>query len=120
VLRTGRTVLQGPAPERVQDADVWRIYLGLETPTGWSHIKAGELRISPAKRGRVAVATLAYAGAGAGEDFTACVTLTRLASLADLSREERQRCTTVRPTMARLACRSTVTASSKCRGSIDF
>jgi branched-chain amino acid transport system ATP-binding protein len=34
VLQTGRTVLQGPASELAQDADVQRIYLGLETPTG--------------------------------------------------------------------------------------
>jgi branched-chain amino acid transport system ATP-binding protein len=32
VLQTGRTVLQGPASELAQDADVQRIYLGLETP----------------------------------------------------------------------------------------
>ncbi len=31
VLQTGRTVLQGPADELAQDADVQRIYLGLET-----------------------------------------------------------------------------------------
>jgi len=31
VLQTGRTVLQGPASEMAQDADVQRIYLGLET-----------------------------------------------------------------------------------------
>ena len=31
VLQTGRTVLQGPASELAQDADVQRIYLGLET-----------------------------------------------------------------------------------------
>jgi len=34
VLQTGRTVLQGPASELAQDADVQRIYLGLETPAG--------------------------------------------------------------------------------------
>jgi len=34
VLQTGRTVLQGPAAELAQDADVQRIYLGLETPSG--------------------------------------------------------------------------------------
>jgi len=32
VLQTGRTVLQGLASELAQDADVQRIYLGLETP----------------------------------------------------------------------------------------
>jgi branched-chain amino acid transport system ATP-binding protein len=34
VLQTGRTVLQGRAADLAQDADVQRIYLGLETPTG--------------------------------------------------------------------------------------
>ena len=34
VLQTGRTVLEGRAADLAQDADVQRIYLGLETPTG--------------------------------------------------------------------------------------